>query len=621
MENFGLIAVFEKILNDYIHFKDKQNFRYYLKNNYPDEFLIIMNENVWFSKLQLPAKLYILINRLSDFPTCACGSKIFKFNNKQLTFNKVCNNKDCKFRKEARVKIQKETCLKYYGVENQFQRPEIINDIKLKMQSKSLQEKIEITTKRKKTNLEKYGTSSPAENTAIKNKIKETNIKRYGLSTVLQNKELMDKSLISKFGVSNVMHCQEIKNKVKKTITAKYDGMGFSSKAINDKITAAMISNYGVENAMKSELIKNKLKNTIFTRFGVPSVLCLEKNRIANRLQSRFKMQSKINSFSTVIPLFDFENDYTNVEKTYKWLCQCGSTFDSTLDDGRYPKCPVCFPYIKSKEELNIISFIENELGLKTLHNKKPFGNFEIDILIPEAKIAIEYNGLYWHSDDKLDKLYHLNKTNAVELNGYKLIHIYEHQWLFNKTIVKSHIKSILHKNIYFDINNYKVIVISNDIISDFLASNYIFDTDVHNISLGLFNDTELIATMSFNISENNNYHYILNAFVMKLNIENIHAFDILFSYFKNHYKPTSISAYVNRDYNLYIEYYLAAGFEFKYTTDPNSWVYKRNEKPTNKYSNVNISDDNNWDYLKNQGYNRYWDTGYVIYQWHKIKN
>ena len=100
-----------------------------------------------------------------------------------------------------------------------------------------------------------------------------------------------------------------------------------------------------------------------------------------------------------------------------------------------------------------------------------------------------------------------------------------------------------------------------------------------------------------------------------------MHAFDILFTYFKNHYNPTSISAYVNRDYDLYIEHYLAAGFEFKFTTDPNFWVYKRNEKPTNKYSNVNISDDNNWDYLKNQGYNHYWDTGYAIYQWHKIKN
>lgn len=621
MENVDLIAVFEKILNEYINFKDKPNFRYFLKNNYPNEFLIIMNNNVWFSKLQLPAKLYILINHLSDFPTCACGSKIFKFNNKQLTFNAYCNNKDCKFRKEARVKIQKETCLKYYGVENQFQRPEIINGIKLKMQSKSLQEKIDISAKRKKTNLEKFGTSSPAENISIKNKIKETNITRYGLSTVLQDKALMDKSLIDKFGVSNVMHCQEIKDKVKKTVTEKYDGMGFSSKLINGKIIDTMISNYGVENAMKSDLIKNKLKNTIFTKFGVPSVLCLEKNRISNRLQTRFKMQSKINSFSTVTSLFDFENDYTNVEKTYKWLCQCGSTFDSTLDDGRYPKCPVCFPYIKSKEELNIISFIENELGLKALHNKKPFGNFEIDILIPEAKIAIEYNGLYWHSDDKLDKLYHLNKTSAVELNGYKLIHVYEHQWLLNRTIVKSHIKSILHKNMYFDITDHKVIVISNDMISDFLAANYIFNTDASNINLGLFNDTELIATMSFNISENNNYHYILNAFVMKLNIENIHAFDILFSYFKKHYNPISISAHVNRDYNLYIEYYLAAGFEFKSTTDPNFWVYKRYEKPTNKYSNVNISDDNNWDYLKNQGYKRYWDSGYTIYQWDKNKN
>ena len=36
----------------------------------------------------------------------------------------------------------------------------------------------------------------------------------------------------------------------------------------------------------------------------------------------------------------------------------------------------------------------------------------ERDIIL-EAPIAIEYNGIYWHSELYVDKDYHLNKTEA----------------------------------------------------------------------------------------------------------------------------------------------------------------------------------------------------------------
>ena len=36
----------------------------------------------------------------------------------------------------------------------------------------------------------------------------------------------------------------------------------------------------------------------------------------------------------------------------------------------------------------------------------------EIDILLPDVKIGFEYNGLYWHSELKKEKKYHINKTN-----------------------------------------------------------------------------------------------------------------------------------------------------------------------------------------------------------------
>jgi len=55
--------------------------------------------------------------------------------------------------------------------------------------------------------------------------------------------------------------------------------------------------------------------------------------------------------------------------------------------------------------------------------------NLEIDIWIPEMKIAIEFNGDYWHSTEKKETDYHLSKTKLAEQNDIHLIHIYEHEW------------------------------------------------------------------------------------------------------------------------------------------------------------------------------------------------
>ena len=59
----------------------------------------------------------------------------------------------------------------------------------------------------------------------------------------------------------------------------------------------------------------------------------------------------------------------------------------------------------------------------------------EIDIFIPSKNIAIEYDGLYWHSSNKfsgrtIEKKYHLNKTEQCLKKGIKLIHIFENEWI-----------------------------------------------------------------------------------------------------------------------------------------------------------------------------------------------
>lgn len=68
----------------------------------------------------------------------------------------------------------------------------------------------------------------------------------------------------------------------------------------------------------------------------------------------------------------------------------------------------------------------------------------ELDMYVPERNIAIEYNGLYWHSEKAgKDKTYHYNKWLAAKEAGIQLIQIWEDEWLSNPEQVKS---MLLHK-------------------------------------------------------------------------------------------------------------------------------------------------------------------------------
>jgi hypothetical protein len=63
---------------------------------------------------------------------------------------------------------------------------------------------------------------------------------------------------------------------------------------------------------------------------------------------------------------------------------------------------------------------------------------YEIDIVLDDIKLCIEFNGDYWHSikiND--DKYYHIKKLERCLSIGYDLIQIKENDWNTQKEIVK----------------------------------------------------------------------------------------------------------------------------------------------------------------------------------------
>ena len=73
----------------------------------------------------------------------------------------------------------------------------------------------------------------------------------------------------------------------------------------------------------------------------------------------------------------------------------------------------------------------------------------EYDIYVPSKKLAIEYHGLYWHSEankrDKNKRDYQKYK-DAIN-NGIHLIQIYQDEWINKKEIVKGLLTSLLSGN------------------------------------------------------------------------------------------------------------------------------------------------------------------------------
>lgn len=69
-------------------------------------------------------------------------------------------------------------------------------------------------------------------------------------------------------------------------------------------------------------------------------------------------------------------------------------------------------------------------------------GGKQLDILIPSLKVAIEFNGLYWHSSRTgRSRTYHQEKTDAAAAAGYRLIHIWSDEWIEKQDIIKAYLR------------------------------------------------------------------------------------------------------------------------------------------------------------------------------------
>jgi len=128
-------------------------------------------------------------------------------------------------------------------------------------------------------------------------------------------------------------------------------------------------------------------------------------------------------------------------EKSHEWNAFIYARTGS--NPSQCPKCSISQPTSQAEQEIS--DYIQNTLGLDILKNDRSLLNGkELDIYIPSLRIAIEFNGLHWHQENRVGKLYHHEKYLLAQKAEIRLIQIWEDDWNRRSEIIKKALASKL---------------------------------------------------------------------------------------------------------------------------------------------------------------------------------
>ena len=513
--------------------------------------------------------------------------------------------------------------------------------------------------KAKETFKEKYGVDNPMKVEEIKEKAKKTFIEKYGVDNPLKSQEIREKIKIiwqEKYKTDNPMKAQEVQEKAQKTCLERYGVENpFKSKEIQEKCKNTWLELYGVEHPLKSKEIYNK---SLISR--------IEKYKYKSINQNPYKKYEKI-----ILEYFDdfkkllnkYQNPYLIPETEIKnfvkekikekldtiTISNVKKLLNYKTNDGARKlliKLNLEYKLEKALLQQEISEFIKSIYQDKIIENdREVIAPLELDIYIPEKNLAIEFNGLFWHSigleniskqqtDLKFQKIRHLEKTEKAEAKNINLLHIFENEWLdpIKQDIWKSIIsyKLGIVKQRYFARKLF-IKEINSAEAEEFLKLNHIQGSIKSTYNIGLFENDKLISLMTFGKSRfNKNYQYELYRFASLKYTSCVGCAAKLFNYFIKNYDPQSIISYANRRWASSLSnVYQKLGFKFLRKTNPNYYYFKLQGEDKfilhsrNQFQKYKLKKFENYDENKSEleimlenGYRRIYDAGQLVYEW-----
>lgn len=404
--------------------------------------------------------------------------------------------------------------------------------------------------------------------------------------------------------------------------------------SITEKVKQTNMKRYGVEYFFKTKGFVEKSSNTKLERYGDVKYNNQEQTKKTNleRYGVEFVGQSK-----EVIEKIQCQKTKNCPQLRNKdWLLDQNKTKSITeiAKEMKVTYRTVYLWFIKHDIEMNFFSSSYTEQQNEMVNYIKSICSFEvivndrnvikpkeIDIYIPELKLGFEFNGMYWHAEDKKR---HLEKLNLCTSMGVQLIQFWDTEWATKNDIVKSMISTVLKRNRIIYARKCVVREVSSPEYNNFVDDNHIQGKVNSSIRVGLYLDNELVSVIGIGKSRfsKNNSHELLR-FCNKKFTNVVGGFSKLLKFVEQKYTDIeSLESFC--DIRLFSgDLYEKNDFTFSHQTTP-GFVYYKSGKVINRQAmqkhrmkkiitdfDSGLSEHRN---ANNNGWLRVWDCGQKMY-------
>ena len=399
-----------------------------------------------------------------------------------------------------------------------------------------------------------------------------------------------------------------------------------NSSIVQQKRKATCLKKYSVEHYSKTAEYKKKFKATCINRYGVKNPGMIDANKSLRARKKQLTFYNNLSTLEHAEPNFSFE-EYTYVrDSELEWKCKnCGDIFKSHIFS-KIPKCETCYPPAKfggqSSIEKEIVAYIQSIYTGDIIENDRTIiAPKEIDIYIPEHSLAIEVNGVYWHSDKFLSKDYHVIKYDALNALGIKVLMVTDDDWLNKQAIVKrmiSHRLTLTSQTCYA--RQCTVVEIKPSIAREFLDNNHINGFSPSSIHLGLQFNGDIVSVMS--LSKRSRFNENKAELVrLAFNVSVCGALGKYLKYIRTHYKDiATLISYADLRYGNG-DVYRYNNFVNSKQTPPGYWYYINNKMyhrlswtKQKLIKNGNDANKTEFEIMDDLGALRIYDAGHIKY-------
>ncbi|MDX8384537.1 MAG: hypothetical protein R8M45_10685 [Ghiorsea sp.] len=392
---------------------------------------------------------------------------------------------------------------------------------------------------------------------------------------------------------------QAIMAKSKATKLKKYGDENFSNR---EKSKKTCLSRYGVDNGSKTKEAKNKISLALTGTTNINAI---------GELHHSFKTLSD----EAKLVLFDKDNLAARLATTVGYVLAEELNVSHSLPYKYAEKYGIKIHRKSgSVQETELSNFVQSITQNMTTNDRTIITPYELDMYMQEHNLAIEFNGLYWHSTNDINEIdkyknRHILKTNMCENLGIQLLHINCNEWgtTMSKDIWKSIIRSKLGvtENI---ISAEECILekIGKKSAKEFLDHNHLQGNADNAESFGLIYNNDLVSIATFGISQYTKGEMELLRFCSKLNTKVVGSMSTLIKY----RGYSSIIAFVDRRWSSG-NTYKQSGWNIESVSESNCnfWIRKFGEYEfaTTKTDICNMLAD---------GYSVIWDAGNIKYRY-----